>query len=322
MEKLSASCFLSCGGNRANHCPNSGTRFVAFVASGSRQISCKVCRGRPPHSARVPAMLKIISVRPALRKSETPAHKVFWEFHLDQGLIFEAVGFRQNGEMKCFDTDGETGRWFSRQFSATSAWLKASATLKTKAFSNVNEKSSHGKSCALNAQCDLKILIALLRMFNVIAHKYRPDARKRFTGHQQQNHFAAREMTVADFRPCEIRGRRNGLPLVNLTVAVRSNRQPEKCFGRRLARRSHRLTPQFNDFPGLNRFLFLMNSSGHCGRKSKKAFCDVGTPVPACLRVGFRFGGRINEPEQNNTLFQNGTKPFENQLKSVLCLVP
>jgi hypothetical protein len=326
MKKLSANGFLTGGENRANHCPNSETRFVVSVALGSQQISCKVCRGRPPFPARVPAMPKIISIRPALRKSETPALKVFCEFHLDQGLIFEAAGFRQNGEMKCFDADGETGRWFSRQFSATSVWLKASATAKTKAFSNVIWKSSHGKSCALNAQCDFRTLIALLRMFNVIAHKYRPDARKRFSGHQPQNHFAAREMTVADFRSCETRGRRfccqGGLPPVSRAVAVRSDRQPEQCFGRRLARLLHRLTPQFNDFPGLNRFRFLMNSIGYCGRKSKKTFCDVGTPVPVCLRVGFRFGGRINEPERKNTLFQNGTKPFENQLKSVLCLVP
>ena len=298
MEKLSASCILSCGANRANHCPNSGTRFVASVASGSRQISCKVCRGRPPHSARVLAMPKIISIRAARRGPEKSVLKVFGEFHLDQGLIFEAVGSWQNGEIKCFDADGETGRWFSRQFSATSVWLKASATAKTKAFSNVIGESSHGKSCALNAQCDFRTLIALLRMFNVIAHKCRPDARKRFTGHLPQNYFAAGEMTVANFRPCEIRWRRfccqGGLPAVSRTVAVKWNQQPEKCFGRRLARRLHRLTPQFNDFPGLNRFLFLTNSSSHCGRKSKKAFCDVGTPVPVCLRVGFRFGGRIN----------------------------
>jgi hypothetical protein len=321
MEKLSASCLLSCGGNQANHCQNPGAGFVPSEASGSRQISCKVCRGRPPHSARVPAMPKIISVRPALRKSETPALKVFWEFHLDQGLIFEAVGFRQNGEMKCFDTDW----WFSRQFSATSAWLKASATAKIKAFSNVIGKSSHGKSCALNAQCDLKILIALLRMFNVIEHKYRPDARKRFSGHQPQNHFAAREMTVADFRQGEIRGRRfccqGGLPPVFRAVAVRSNRQPEKLFGRCPAKLPHRNTTM-PDCPRLNKLSFPLDSAGHYERKSQKAFCDVGTPVPACLRVGFRFGGRINEPERNNTLFQNGTKPFENQLKSVLCLVP
>jgi len=326
MEKLSANRLLTGGANRANHCPNSGAGFVASVASGSRQISCKVCRRHPPFPARVLAMPKIISIRAARRGPEKSVLKVFGEFHLDQGLIFEAAGFRQNGAMKCFDTDGETGRWFSRQFSTTSVWPKASATAKIKAFSRVVWKSSHGKSCALNAQGDLKILIALLRMLNVIAHKYRPDARKCFTGHQPQNHFAAGEMAMVDFRQGEIRGRRfccqGGLPPVFRAVAVKSNRQPEKCFGRLLARRLHRLTPQFNDFPGLNRFLFLMNSSGHCGRKSKKATRDFGTPVPVCLRVGFRFDGRINEPERNNTLFQNGTKPFENQLKSVLCLVP
>lgn len=325
MKKLSANGFLTGGENRANHCPNSETRFVVSVALGSQQISCKVCRGRPPFPARVPAMPKIISIRPALRKSETPALKVFCEFHLDQGLIFEAAGFRQNGEMKCFDTDGETGRWFSRQFSATSAWLKASATAKTKAFSNDIGKSSHGKSCAPNAQRDFRTLIALLRMFNVIEHKYRPNARERFTGQPPRNYFVAGEMAVADFRPCEIRGRRfccaGGLPPIFRAVAVKSNRQPGKLFGRCPAKLPHRNTTM-PDCPRLNKLSFPVDSAGHYEWKSKKAFCDVGTPVPVCLRVGFQFGNRINEPERNNTLFQNGTKPFENQLKSVLCLVP
>jgi hypothetical protein len=71
-----------------------------------------------------------------------------------------------------------------------------------------------------------------------------------------------------------------------------------------------------------NRSLFPVSFTGHCGRKSPKAFYAVGTPMPVCLRVGFPFGGRINERNGKDTLFQNGTEPFENQLKSVLCLVP
>jgi hypothetical protein len=218
-------------------------------------------------------------------------------------LIFEAVGFRQNGAMKCFDADGETGRCFSRHFSATPIWLKASATLKIKAFSNVIGKNSHGKSCALNTQDDLNILIALLLMFNVIAHKYRPNARKRFTGRQPQNRFAAGEMAVADFRSCETRRRRNGLPLVNLTVAVRSNRQPGKLFGRCPAKLPHRNTTM-PDCPRLNKLSFPVDSAGHYEREPKKAFCDVGTPVPVCVRVGFQFDGRINGRDEK-TLCSN-----------------
>jgi hypothetical protein len=125
MKDLSVNRFLIGGENQENHRQNPGAGFVPSVASGSRRISCEVCRGRPPFPAKIPAMPKIISVRPALRESEASALKVFGEFHFDQGLIFKVVGFRQNGEMKCFDIDGETGRWFSRQVSATSVWPKA-----------------------------------------------------------------------------------------------------------------------------------------------------------------------------------------------------
>ena len=45
MEKLSASCFLSCGGNRANHCPSSETRFVVSVASGCGRFLAKFAGG-------------------------------------------------------------------------------------------------------------------------------------------------------------------------------------------------------------------------------------------------------------------------------------
>jgi hypothetical protein len=78
----------------------------------------------------------------------------------------------------------------------------------------------------------------------------------------------------------------------------------------------------FDGSPLLNRSFFSVGFTGHCGRKSQNAFCVPDTPLPVCLRVGFQFGGRINERNGKDTLFQNGTKPFENQLKSVLCLVP
>jgi hypothetical protein len=44
--------------------------------------------------------------------------------------------------------------------------------------------------------------------------------------------------------------------------------------------------------------------------------------LPICRRVGFQFVGRINDRTGKNTLFHFGTEPFENQLKSVPCLVP
>jgi hypothetical protein len=59
-----------------------------------------------------------------------------------------------------------------------------------------------------------------------------------------------------------------------------------------------------------------------CGRKLSNAFCACGAPLPVCLRAGFQFGGRINDRTRKDTLFHFGTEPFENQLKSVLCLVP
>jgi hypothetical protein len=64
------------------------------------------------------------------------------------------------------------------------------------------------------------------------------------------------------------------------------------------------------------------DASGHCGRKFPKAFSVCVIPLPVCFRAGFQFGGRINERNGKNTLFHFGTESFENQLKSVLCLVP
>jgi hypothetical protein len=78
----------------------------------------------------------------------------------------------------------------------------------------------------------------------------------------------------------------------------------------------------FDGSPLLNRSFFSVGFTGHCGRKSQNAFCVPDTSLPVCLRVGFQFGGWINERNGEDTLFQNGTKPFENQLKSLLCLVP
>jgi hypothetical protein len=174
MEKLPANLFLTGGENRANHCQNPG---AGFVASGARQIPSKV----------------------------------FGEFHFDQGLIGKVVGLRQNGMLKCFGADGETRRWFSRRFSAASFWLIASATAKIKAFINIVWRFSRDKSCAQSAQADFKTLITLLRMVNLIAHKYRPDARGRFTGQPPLTYFAA---VKAGFRRCKIRGR-NGRKLPN-----------------------------------------------------------------------------------------------------------
>ncbi len=69
------------------------------------------------------------------------------------------------------------------------------------------------------------------------------------------------------------------------------------------------------DCPRLNKLSFPVDSAGHYERKPKNAFCDFETPLPVCLRVGFQFGGRINGRDEKNTLFQCGTKCFENQLK-------
>jgi hypothetical protein len=71
-----------------------------------------------------------------------------------------------------------------------------------------------------------------------------------------------------------------------------------------------------------NSFLFPEASIAHCWRKFQNAFCFILKPFPVCLRAEFRFGGRINDRNGKNTLFHFGTEPFENQLKSVLCLVP
>ena len=78
----------------------------------------------------------------------------------------------------------------------------------------------------------------------------------------------------------------------------------------------------FDGWPLRNCSFFPVASIGHKGRKSPKAFSVCGTPLPVCFRAEFQCGGRINERNGKDTLFQNGTKPFENQLKSVLCLVP
>ena len=58
------------------------------------------------------------------------------------------------------------------------------------------------------------------------------------------------------------------------------------------------------------------------GAGKQNAFRVPGTPVPVCLRTEFQLGGRINDRNGKSTLFHFGTKPFENQLKSVPCLVP
>ena len=56
---------------RANRRQNPGTGPVASVTSEARQISCKACKGRPPFPVRVPATMKIISVRLATRETKT-----------------------------------------------------------------------------------------------------------------------------------------------------------------------------------------------------------------------------------------------------------
>jgi len=101
----------------------------------------------------------------------------------------------------------------------------------------------------------------------------------------------------------------NGHPLENYFVAAK---MAEADFSQ-------------GEIPGLNFFSqlsFPVALTGHKGRKFPDAFCVCETPLPVCLRAGFQFGGRINDRTGKDTLFQNGTKPFENQLKSVLCLVP
>jgi hypothetical protein len=71
-----------------------------------------------------------------------------------------------------------------------------------------------------------------------------------------------------------------------------------------------------------NRSLFPVASIGHYGRKCHAAFCFILKLLPVCFWAEFQFGGRINARNEKNTLFPFGTEPFENQLKSALCLVP
>jgi hypothetical protein len=120
-------------------------------------------------------------------------------------------------------------------------------------------------------------------MNSAIAHDYLADARKHFGGHPPQNYFVADKMAEADFSQGEIHGL---------------------------------------NFSNLNQLFFPVVFPGHKGRKSPKAFPVSGTSLPVCFRAGFQFGGRINDRNGKVTLFHFGTEPFENQLKSVLCLVP
>jgi hypothetical protein len=296
MRNFSVNSDLSGGECGSRHFANPGMKFNARQL----KLAANVIGGnlRPPFFASVPAMTKKVSGHAATRASESIFHHASKSFHFDQGLIFEAVGFGQNEAMKCFDADGETGRWISRPFSAASVWLIASATAKTKALINFIWKISPDKSCAQSALDDLKSLIALLRMLNAVAHKYRPDARKRFGGHQPQNHFAVGKMAVVDFRRDEIRGRRGGLPPVCLAVAVGSNRQPEYIFGRWLTTPFHRTLPMpgFNDFFDLkNLRFFRFMTHRPLRRKSQRH-------ISACIINGLISPeiGRMTEERKNN----------------------
>jgi hypothetical protein len=68
----------------------------------------------------------------------------------------------------------------------------------------------------------------------------------------------------------------------------------------------------FGGWPLRNRSLFPVASIGHYGRKFHAALCFILKQLPVCLRVGFRFDGRIDGLNRKNTL------PFEKQIKSVL----
>jgi hypothetical protein len=48
------------------------------------------------------------------------------------------------------------------------------------------------------------------------------------------------------------------------------------------------------EIPG-SQLSFPATLTGHKGRKFPKASCVCETPLPVCLRVGFQFGGRIND---------------------------
>jgi hypothetical protein len=120
-------------------------------------------------------------------------------------------------------------------------------------------------------------------MNSAIAHDYLADAQMHFSGHPPQNYFVAGEMAGSDFS----QGKIHGLNISN----------PNQLF-------------------------FPVAFISHKGWKFPKAFSVCVIPLPVCFRAGFQFGGRINERNGKNTLFHFGTEPFENQLKSVLCLVP
>jgi hypothetical protein len=114
---------------------------------------------------------------------------------------------------------------------------------------------------------------------------------------QSQNHAKATPLA----RPAELK------PSAS-TVVAHENRMDARIV--------------FGGWPLRNHSHFQMASIGHYGGKFTTAFCFILKLLPVCLRAGFRFGGRINDRNRKNTLFQSGTELFENQLKSVLCLVP
>jgi hypothetical protein len=165
-------------------------------------------------------------------------------------------------------------------------------------------------------------------MNSAIVHDDLAAAQKHFSRYALRNdYFAAsgRFAVKADFRQCEIRGRKfyclGRFMKLRRTASGRAKLSPETLSRRGSAKLPHRDTAM-PDCPRLNKLSFPADSAGHCGRKPPNAFCFIMKLLPVCLRVGFQFGGRINDRNGKNSLFQNGTKLFESQLKSVLCLVP
>jgi hypothetical protein len=76
---------------RANCHQNPGIGSAASVTSEARQISRKVCKGRPSFPVRVPAMMKIISGRLATRETKTHfmslIHLCQFSFRQDSHLV-------------------------------------------------------------------------------------------------------------------------------------------------------------------------------------------------------------------------------------------
>jgi hypothetical protein len=138
-------------------------------------------------------------------------------------------------------------------------------------------------------------------MNSAIVHDDLADVQKHSDGRALRNYYFAADGAwgaKTNFRQCEIRGRKvccQGRFLkIRLTASGRAKLSPETLSRRGSAKLTHR-NATMPDCPRLNKLSFPADSAGHCGRKPPNAFCFIMKHLPVCLRVGFQFGGRIND---------------------------